>query len=236
MEHDMKRKGLFGPIPAAIVAVLFLTACLAQSAWAQKKRVYRWVDEEGNVHYSETLPPNWEGETHDELGHDGVVKDEDVSHEPPPVKKVVNPDAEKPELPRDKSGLKRPTPMYTDAEKQQRMDRLLMLRYKSEDEMIEEMEIEVNQLQYDERLLTATRTSLETSLKASIQLAGHRQRAGLEVQQDTLSSIKRIRARLKENQQSLQGLKRREEDTRAQFNQNIERYRELVEMYSEEDS
>lgn len=126
--------------------------------------------------------------------------------------------------------------MYTDAEKQQRMDRLLMLRYKSEDEMIEEMEIEVNQLQYDERLLTATRTSLETSLKASIQLAGHRQRAGLEVQQDTLSSIKRIRARLKENQQSLQGLKRREEDTRAQFNQNIERYRELVEMYSEEDS
>lgn len=126
--------------------------------------------------------------------------------------------------------------MYTDSEKQQRMDRLLMLRYKSEDEMIDEMENEVSQLQYDERLLTATRTSLETSLKTNIQLAGHRQRAGLEVQEDTLSAINRIRARLEENEQSLLGLKRREENTREQFNQNIERYRELVEMYSEEDS
>lgn len=233
------RKGFSRPITTAIAAFCLLTVCLAHTAWAQdKKRVYRWVDEDGNVHYSESLPPDWEGETHDQLGHDGIVKDEDVSLVPPPPPPKKEPDRNdgKTELPRDKSGMKRPDPLYTDAEKRQRMDRMLMLRYKSEQEMIDEMEVEVNQLQYDERLLVATRESLETTLKSNIDLAGHRQRAGLPVGDDTLQKITQIRARLGENQQSLDGLKRREETIRAEFNQNLERYRELVELYSEEDT
>jgi len=238
MEPDMKRKGFSAPVTAAIAIFCLFTFCLAQSAWAQeKKRLYRWVDEDGNVHYSETLPPDWQGETHDQLGHDGIVKDEDVSLvPPPPPPKEPDPNEGKGELPRDKSGLKRPDPLYTDAEKQQRMDRMLMLRYKSEQEMIDEMEVEVNQLQYDKRLLLATQESLETTLRSNIDVAGHRQRAGLEVSEDTLQQIAQIRSQLQENEQSLNGLKRREENIREGFNNNLERYRELVELYSEEDT
>lgn len=219
----------------AIAAAFLLGALLVPSSlWAQKK-VYRWVDENGEVHYSESLPPDFEGESHDELGHDGVVREEDVSRvapPPPTVEKEPEVGEGKTPLPRDKSGMKRPEPMYTDAEKQQHMDRLLMLRYRSEAELVEAMEVEINQLKYDEQLLTATRQSLQTSLKSNIDTAGHRQRAGLEVNEQTLKDISRIRSQMAENERSLQGLQRREEKIRADFDRDITRYRELVEMHS----
>lgn len=245
----MKRKGFSTSAvaaTAATIAVAFLATTFlpAEPAWAQSKpkqqsgnKVYRWVDEEGNVHYSESLPPNWQGETHDELGHDGILREEDVSHAPPPpVEEKPDPKDGKSSLPRDKSGLPRPEPRYTEAEKQQHMDRLLMLRYHSEEELVEAMEVEINQLEYDERLLTATRQSLQASLRSNINLAGHRQRAGLEVNQDALRDIARIRAQLQANERSLEGLQKREENIRASFNRDITRWRELSEMYSEEET
>ncbi len=224
--------------PATLLGALLAALLAAQPALAQKK-VYRWVDEEGKVHYSETLPPNWKGETHDELRGDGMVTEEGVSHAPDPVAEDGAPDPleGKTPLPTDKSGMKRPDPLYTDAEKQQRMDRLLMLRYHSEEELIDAMEIEINQLEYDERLLSATEQSLKTSLRSSIDAAGHRQRAGLEVSEDMLANISKIRSQLEENQSSLRGLKVREQNIRDDFQRDLDRYRELAEMYSaQEDS
>lgn len=234
MKFTGKLKRLIGPASIAIVLAFFITSAFAQEG---KKRVYRWVDDNGDVHYSETLPPNWEGESHDELSHDGIVRDEDVSHAPPPPapKKEVDPAEETDELPRDKSGLKRTGPNITNAEKQEQMDRLLLLRYHNEEELLEARDVEVNQLKYDERLLTASHESLSASLRSSVILAGHRQRAGIEVEPETLSQITSIRARLKENERSLHGLKMREENVREEFEEQLERYRELVELYSEED-
>lgn len=226
---------LIGRVSIAATLALFITA----TAFAQegKKRVYRWVDEEGNVHYTESLPPDYEGETHDELSHDGIVRDEDVSLKPPPPKpkKVVSPDDVVEDLPRDKSGMKRSGPNISKAEKQQQLDRLLLLRYQNEDELLEARDVEVNQLKYDERLLTASHESLKASLKSNIILAGHRQRAGIEVKPETLAQIANIRAKLAENERSLRGLKNREENIIATFEESLERYRELVEIYSEED-
>lgn len=237
-EHDMtrngKQNGFLKRLLASTAALLLIVALAgSEAAWAQKKKVYRWVDEQGNVHYSETLPPDWEGETHDELRGDGIVSEEGVSHAPPPVVEEPDPEADKGELPRDKSGLRRPEPLYSDTEKQQRMDSLLMLRYHSEEEMAQAMEVEINQLKYDERLLNATHDSLVTSLRSNIDVAGNRQRAGLQVGDDLLKKIAGIRSSLKENESSLRGLKIRENNIREDFNRDIERYRELSEMYSE---
>lgn len=239
----MNKHGLATAILAVVTAMtLGLAFTASQSASAQNKKnqqgtqkVYRWVDENGEVHYSESLPPNWEGETHDEIRRDGIVSKEGVSHAPPPPQTEEKADNGKTPLPRDKSGMKRPEPLYSDEEKQQRMDRLLMLRYRSEEEMLEEMEVEINQLKYDERLLNATRTSLESSLKSKIDVAGNRQRAGIEVPEATITEIAKIRAQLKENQRSLRGLEIREQNIRESFSKNLERWKELTEMYSEEE-
>lgn len=231
MNRNRKRKGIQRPVIATAAAVLALAISAATAA--QEKKVYRWVDEDGNVHYSETLPPDFQGETHDEMRGDGIVTDEGVSRVPPPPAEEQEPQDNKGELPRDKSGLRRPEPLYSDAERQQRMDRLLMLRYHSEGELVEAMEVEINQLKYDEQLLDATHGSLESSLKSVIDEAGNRQRAGLKVSEDQLAKISTLRSRLQQNERSMRGLELREQKIRENFNRDIERYRELVEMHSE---
>lgn len=239
----MKLKGLSTPsrnIAVGLVLAAFLAA--SQPGWAQRKeaapKVYRWVDENGEVHYSETLPPDWKQETHDELDARGIVREEGVSRLPPPPKPTaeVDPTTGKAELPRDKSGLKRPDPLYTDAEKQQQLDRMLLLRYHSEDEILEAMDVEIEQLQYDAQLLNTTRASLEASLKRNITVAGDRQRAGLDVSEEMLASITDIRARLESNDRSLNNLRVREQQIRDEFGRSVERYRELSEKYAEEES
>ncbi len=42
-------------VPTAVVALLSIDDAAA--------RVYKWVDEDGNVHYSQTLPPGQQGES-----------------------------------------------------------------------------------------------------------------------------------------------------------------------------
>lgn len=50
----------------SIILLLLAAPALAQS-------VYKWVDEDGEVHYSQTLPPERAGEAHDRLTRDGLV-------------------------------------------------------------------------------------------------------------------------------------------------------------------
>ena len=230
----MTLKGFIGHTSTAITLALIVLS-LSMQAYAQERegsnRVYRWVDENGDVHYTETLPPDYEGETHDELSHDGIVRDEDVSRRPPP------PENPEPALSKEEEEKNRQKTLEQMAaeQKQEQLDRLLLLRYQSEAELLEARDVEVNQLKYDERLLTATQESLSTTLRSNIVLAGHRQRAGMEVTPETMNQIASIRSRLQANERSLQGLKVREEEVREKFEEQLERYREMVELYSEED-
>jgi len=52
-------------------ALLIILLLLAAPAWGQS--VYKWVDENGEVHYSQTLPPERAGEAHDRLTNDGLL-------------------------------------------------------------------------------------------------------------------------------------------------------------------
>lgn len=52
-------------------ALPIILLLLAASAAGQS--VYKWVDEDGEVHYSQTLPPEQAGEAHDRLTRDGLV-------------------------------------------------------------------------------------------------------------------------------------------------------------------
>jgi len=213
---------------AVCIAFLLITStCLAA-------KVYRWVDENGEVHYSETLPPNFQDKTHDELDAAGIVREEGKSLKPPPPKpKVKNPD-EPMELPRDSSGMKRPTALYSEKEMQERMDRFLLLRYDSEQEIEDAMNVEIKQLEYDRRLLQTTRDSMIASWRGQISEAANRQRAGIEVEPATSQEIVSLRKRLGSNQRMMDELRVREDEIRKTFGAEIDRYRYLVETWTEE--
>jgi len=214
-----------------ITFVLFAGVFLATNASAAE--VYRWVDENGEVHYSESLPPNFQDQGHDVLNERGIVLDEDQSLTPTPPEEVPE-EEQLQELPRDSSGLKRPNALYSEAELQRRMDNFLMLRYGSEQEITDAMNVEIKQLDYDRRLLTTTRESIEEAYRGQISQAANRQRAGQQVAENTAIEISRLQARLAENSRSLDYMEIREVDIRAEFGKQLERYRFLEEEWADE--
>ena len=208
---------------AAALSLALLTLPVAGSA----AEVYRWVDENGEVHYSESLPPDFKDKGHDVLNDQGLVVDEDQKLTPQPPPEVPDKNAPQ-ELPRDASGLPRPKALYSEAEMQQRMDNFLMLRYDSEQEIIEAMEVEIKQLDYDRRLLEASRSSLNQAYRGQVRLAADEQRSGQAVDAATLDEIRKMRNALAQNDRSMRSLQQREDAIRADFQKQLDRYRYLM--------
>lgn len=211
-----------------------LLAGVFLAATASAAEVYRWVDENGEVHYSESLPPDFQDKGHDLLDERGIVLDEDMSLTPPPPEEPTEEDLK--ELPRDASGLPRPKALYSEAEMQRRMDNFLMLRYDSEQEIDDAMNVEIKQLEYDRRLLETTRESMEEAYRGNIREAANRQRAGQKVDDSASVEINQLQSRLADNQQELDRLDARELSIQAEFGKQVDRYRYLQEQWAEESS
>lgn len=221
---------------AIIIAIT--AGAIAAAPWAAQldaAEVYRWVDENGEVHYSESLPPDHKDRGHDVLNQQGIVVDEGRKLTPKPPPAAPRKD-EPQELPRDASGLPRPRALYSETEMQQRMDNFLMLRYESEQEILDAMNVEIKQLNYDRRLLEGSRASTNQAYRGQIRVAAERQRAGLPVEAGTTREISKLRSDLAKNSESLEGLQKREDVIRSDFDKQLERYRYLMETWSEESS
>lgn len=227
---ELKHKALLTCILTCILTGAILFTGLVQAA-----EVYRWVDENGEVHYSETLPPDHQDKGHDVLNERGIVLDEDQNLTPPPPVEV--PDKDEPqELPRDASGLPRAKALYSEVEMQNRMDNFLMLRYDNEQEITEAMNVEIQQLSYDRRLVETSRNSMEEAYRGQIKLAAERQRSGQQVTEATTAEINNLQANLASHSVSLIGLQQREDSIRTEFQKQLDRYRYLVAENAEDSS
>jgi hypothetical protein len=218
------------------IATVCVTVLMAAPASADK--VYRWVDEDGNVHYTESLPPGFKDTGHDVLNERGIVVDENLKLTPPPVEEQRDEELikakEAGELPRDSSGLPRPKPLYTEEQKQRRMDNFLMLRYESEQEITDAMNVEIKQLNYDRRLIEGSIQSILESWRGQIREAADKQRAGKTVGDEDVRQMNDLQSKLAQSNRSLASLEARERDIRQEFNAQLERYRRLVEQYAED--
>jgi len=212
-----------------ILSLLFLATglVLAGSAHAE---VYKWVDENGEVHYSETLPPDFQDKKADVLNSEGVTQQKDLSLVPPPPPPPPPPGAKKTgpvELPRDSSGQKRAASLYTPEQVKQQQEALVLLRYDSEQEILDAMEVEIKQLGYDEALVTGSRSSLMDAYRGNIREAADRQRAGLPVEPELIAGIDSLKQKLAANWATLATFKVREGDIRNKFNGELATYRRV---------
>jgi len=54
-------------------SIFILVVFLVAAPVANAQSVYKWIDENGDVHYSQTLPPQQAGRAHDRLTGDGLI-------------------------------------------------------------------------------------------------------------------------------------------------------------------
>jgi hypothetical protein len=229
MERNNRQHGTWLPLIATLASGLCLAGLL------EAGEVYRWVDENGQVHYSESLPPDFQDKGHDVLNESGLVTDEDQKLTPLPPPEAP-PEEERQELPRDASGMPRAKARYSDAELLRRMDNFLMLRYDSEQEILDAMDVEIRQLEYDRRLLETTQASMQTAYRGQIRQAANAQRAGQPVAEAISTEISKLQRQLVQNQRSMDSLALREAGIREDFSKQIERFRYLVGQQADEDA
>ena len=225
MEHKRKT--------TLFLSILFLAATILAAGSAMAAKVFRWVDENGDVHYSETLPPDFDDRKHDELDSEGIVRLENQTLAPPPPEPEIEEEDDN-ELPRDSTGMKRPKPLYSEEELQKRMDSFLLLRYDSEEEINNAMIVEINQLEYDRVLLQTSRTSLSEAYRGQIREAATRQRSGVEIDPKIIKSISNLQNRMARADKSLARLQVREAKIITDFGTQLERYKTLIDNWNEE--
>jgi hypothetical protein len=203
---------------AVLIAGVFLLSVASVAA-----DTYRWKDKDGKVHYGATVPPEYAEQPYDILNKAGIVI-EHVEDTSAPLEVVA-----------EKKVQKR-KPLISDEERQFQSDRLLLIQYRSEEEINQALNLEVAQLGYDSMLVNKSYDSTGIAIRGQIRKAADQQRANLPIRADQKKEIDHLYARRIRDENKLNALIKRENRIRARFQTAIERYRFLTSKTEETDS
>ncbi|MBL4660261.1 MAG: DUF4124 domain-containing protein [Alcanivoracaceae bacterium] len=166
-----------------LIIITFIFGCMSSDVFA-KKKLYKWVDDKGQVHYSDQVPPDQIKKKHEELNEQGVV-----------VEKVANA--------RTKEEIQ--------AEKDIKLaqieaDKLAAFKQKQRDIVIKSYtnEKEINRLKNErlaalERNIELARQSLDfqkNSKEQLLSMAADNERNGIEVSKALKSRIRTIKEKI----------------------------------------
>jgi hypothetical protein len=199
------------------VALLVLGLLLPVVATAED--TFRWTDDEGNVHYGRTIPPEYANRPYVIINSAGfVIETVDDPMANQTAETVVD---------QKKTGNEL-EPLFTTEEIRKSTDENLLLRYRNESDLVSAMENEVSQLGYDARLISQSQASAMTSMAGQVKNAADRQRSGMPDDPEVIKTINSLRQRMRRSENELTKLKTREEKIRATFDRDLIRYRYLA--------
>ena len=188
---------------------LLLGPCTAQAV------LYKWVDDDGHMHFGDRIPLQYQLKAHDEINHLGVVLKHREAEKTPEEK------AEAKLL--DKQRIK-----TEQAEKERRQrDRVLLDTYTTERDLIvardSRLEAVGSQVQLAETIISDSNKTIESFEKQVVQIRA----SNREVPADIYQRIDSEKQQVKVQSQVKEGhIKRRDEIT-AQFNDYVERFKVL---------
>jgi len=199
------------------LAIFLLTGVLCLVATSLAADTYRWKDKDGKVHYGAAVPAEYADQPYDVLNSAGMVIDriEDTSV-PMEVRE------------QEKEAEKERAPLISQEERERQYDRLLIIQYRSEDEILEAMEVQVAQLEYDKQIFDQSFNSTREAIQNQIQQAADQQRANQPITEDQQKAIDRLYARLATEQRKRLTIENREAQIRARFKKDLDRYRFLT--------
>ncbi len=189
-----------------------LVVLVASSSFVQAK-MYKWVDDEGHIHFGDNIPQKYLVKEHDELNEHGV-KTKHLEAE-----KTAEEKAEERRLEKERKEIAL-------AEKKKKMlDRVLLDTYTTENDLIiardSRLDALATQIQMSEVFISGTNKKIDSMEKrvAQIKASGHEVPADLNNRIDNEKQQVVMQAKVMENH------KKRSDEVSAQFNGYIERFR-----------
>lgn len=194
---------------------MIVAGCLYLTVSSAFAETYRWKDKDGKVHYGATVPAEYADLPYDILNNAGMVI-EHVEDTSIPMEKRV-----------EQTSKKR-APLISDEERRRASDQLLLVQYRSEEEIDEMLLLEIAQLGYDARIINQSYDSTKKAIREQIKLAADKERAGQTISEDQIKSINKLYARLGRDEKKRISMSIREDRIRTRFEVNLERYRFLT--------
>lgn len=193
---------------------LTLLALLVIQPQAQGGKLYRWVDEKGQVHYSDKIPAEYAGQQRDVLNKQGIKKET--------IEGAKTPE----QLAEEARQAKLQEEEKRRGEEQARRDRILLATYTTEDELAMARDGKIAALDAYIKVTNSRIDKLKAQLEAlrkRAEQADAKAPATAKLQKEIVHTEQQIR----ENESYVETKRREQNELRAQFEQDLQRYREL---------
>jgi hypothetical protein len=198
---------------ASLVSIALLALLVAAPASAGK--LYKWVDEKGNVHYSDKVPPEAAKLARKEMNQAGVT-----------VKEVERAKTQE-ELAAEAAQRVQEEEARKIAEAQAQADRALMLSYTTEQDLVRAREQELGVIDANMTTARLTMASQEKNLSELLAHAADFERNKQAVPKNVTDSIANVRQQIEMQQKSLVDREAAKETVRKDYESKLLRWREL---------
>lgn len=183
---------------------------------------YRWKDQDGKTHYGAAVPAEYAHLPYDVLNSAGMVIDHiEDTREPLEV--------------RAERIVKERAPLISDEERRRQSDRLLVIQYSSEEDLLKALELKIAQLGYDAKIIKQSFDSTKTAIRAQVRMAAEQQRAGKSIIAKQQKQIDKLYRRLDRDVKRIAALDSREARIRTRFQSDLERYQLLTNRHQADD-
>jgi predicted exporter len=211
------------PVSAKNIVAILIALIIGLSATSLAAETYRWKDKDGKTHYGAAVPAEYADQPYDILNNAGQVIEhiEDTSI---PLEVIA-----------EKKIKKKREPLISQETRQIQSDKLLVIRYASEEDILKARELEVAQLGYDTKVINQSYESTAAAIRSEIRQAADQQRAGQQISPETQKKINQLYARRNQDENRRDVLAKREARIRARYQAEIERYRYLTSKHEETD-
>jgi len=196
--------------------ILLAAILLSGTMCAHAQTVYRWVDEDGEVHYGHSVPPEHTQRGYEVLGRDGVVRER--------VEPALTPD----QLAERRAERARERELAERQRSQEARDRMLLVTHNSEDSIRNAMEMELVTLNSQRASIRVALDQVEHRFERLMAQAGEHSDEGRQVPARLQDSIEEVRAELRRLRADQSALDEREARVRDRYQADIERFRELM--------
>jgi hypothetical protein len=196
--------------------IIFATIILLTSVSVQAKKLYKWVDENGQVHYSDQVPPEQIKKEHQELSEQAIVLED------------VGKAKSKEQLMQERLAEEEVIRQQKLAEKEELKRQMIIKSYANEGEIIRLKEerlfaIEKN-IEGAKQNLVFQKKSLEDMMK----MAADRERSGKEVSDLLLKRIKTIEEKIQYQNEFIEAKQKEVAKVNKQFDDDLEKYRSAM--------
>lgn len=193
--------------PLSRFNLLMLTTLLFLGNTANAGPLYRWVDDEGKVHYGDSIPPQYVQKGYRVVSEQGITvyTIKPASEIPPPVE-------EKKE--------KSPPPLSN-------YERGLLATYTNEDELLQAKARKLADIEAIIELTRENRQLLENQFRQYTREAGDFERRGQQVPEQLRQDIVTIREKMADIDKTIERYKAQKEEEAQRFDNDLDHYRAL---------